>query len=369
MFAYPGRPQAQSALDGFDSNANNLVRVVVVQPDGKILIGGNFITVAGITRNHIARINADGTLDTAFDPNVSGTVNTTVNTIAVQSDGKILAGGFFTTIGGQTRNNIARLDGTTGLADSWNPNADSDVFSIAVQSDGKVIAGGGFTIIGGQPRSLFARLTNDTAALSTLSVTQITLTLTRNGSGAQFARVIFEQSIDNGANYTLLGTATNSRPSPAAKAKGDSPLAPQAAGYTLTGLNLPAGQNTLIRARGFYRTGFQSGSDTTEDKVQIAFFALFPTASPVSVGGYVLTNSGRAPRGATVTLTDANGNAQTTTVNRWGQYQFNDIAPGQTYFVTVTAKGFAFTPPTRIVTPNFDLTELNFLALPPPALR
>src|SRR5438552_13991834 len=115
--------RGQSALDGFDPNANGVVFVVVVQPDGKILIGGDFTTLspnggAAVTRNRIARLNPDGTLD-AFNPNA----NNTVNSIAVQADGKILAGGFFTTIGGQTRNNIARLDATIGSADSFEPKA------------------------------------------------------------------------------------------------------------------------------------------------------------------------------------------------------------------------------------------------------
>src|SRR5207253_2483492 len=132
----------QSALDGFDPNANGVVRVVVVQSDGKILIGGDFTTLspnggAAVTRNHIARLNPDGTLD-AFNPNA----NNTVNSIAVQADGKILAGGGFTSIGGQTRNFIARLDATTGLADSFDPNANSEVFSIAVQEDSKILASG-----------------------------------------------------------------------------------------------------------------------------------------------------------------------------------------------------------------------------------
>src|SRR6476620_8137650 len=60
-----------SALDGFDPNANGRIWVVVVQPDGKILLGGEFTSVLGVTRNRIARLNPDGTLDTAFDPNVT----------------------------------------------------------------------------------------------------------------------------------------------------------------------------------------------------------------------------------------------------------------------------------------------------------
>src|SRR5207245_5668923 len=117
--------RGQSALDGFDPNANDVVRVAVVQSDGKILIGGNFTTLspnggAAVTRNHIARLNPDGTLDTAFDPNANGEVES----IAVQADGKILAGGCFTSIGGQMCNSIALLDSTTGLADSFDPNSD-----------------------------------------------------------------------------------------------------------------------------------------------------------------------------------------------------------------------------------------------------
>ena len=68
-----------------------------------------------------------------------------VYSIAVQADGKILAGGNFGVIGGQTRNSIARLDPTTGMADSFNPNANNVVYSIVVQPDGKILVGGSFT--------------------------------------------------------------------------------------------------------------------------------------------------------------------------------------------------------------------------------
>ena len=66
----------------------------MVQPDGKILIGGSFTTDFGATRNRIARPDPDGTLDTGFNPNPGALVNT----IAVQADGKILVGGNFSTI-------------------------------------------------------------------------------------------------------------------------------------------------------------------------------------------------------------------------------------------------------------------------------
>src|SRR5207249_2373247 len=140
-----------SALDGFDPNANGTVYAIVAQPDGKILLGGSFTTLAPnggatVIRNHIARLNPDGTLDTAFNPNADNTVYS----IAVQTDGKVLVGGLFANIGGQTRNRIARLVATTGQTDSFNPNASSDVYTIAIQTDGKILVGGQFTNIGGQ---------------------------------------------------------------------------------------------------------------------------------------------------------------------------------------------------------------------------
>ncbi len=150
--------RAQSALDGFDPNANGPIHAVVVQPDGKILIGGEFTTVApnggaAVTRNRIARLNADGTLDLTFNPGANGNVFA----IALQADGKILVGGFFTSIGVGLRTNIARLN-TNGTVDSFNPNADNGVASIVVQPDGRILACGSFTIIGGQPRNRIARL-------------------------------------------------------------------------------------------------------------------------------------------------------------------------------------------------------------------
>lgn len=158
----------QSALDGFDPNADGSIRVVVVQPDGKILIGGDFTSLspnggAAVTRNRIARLNPDGTLDTGFDPNA----NNSVYSIALQPDGKILVGGAFNganSIGGQTRNRIARLDPTTGSADSFDPSANGLVTAIALQADGKIVVGGTFQNIGGQPRNYIARL--DTSGMA-----------------------------------------------------------------------------------------------------------------------------------------------------------------------------------------------------------
>src|SRR5207253_2984363 len=164
--------------ESFNPNANDRVWSIALQADGKILAGGAFngaTSIGGQTRNRIARLDATTGLADSFNPNA----NDVVWSIAVQADGKILAGGDFngaTSIGGQTRNRIARLDATTGAADSFDPNANSTVNSIAVQADGKILAGGIFTSIGGQTRNFVARLSNDTAALQNLAATQTTIT-------------------------------------------------------------------------------------------------------------------------------------------------------------------------------------------------
>src|SRR5258706_145144 len=169
LFCFTDAARAQSPLDGFNPNADSSVYSIAVQADGKILIGGGFTALAPngggtVTRNHIARLNPDGTLDASFDPNA----NSFVFSIAVQDDGKILIGGFFTALsqnggGPVERHSIPRLnpDGTPDA--SFDPNADSCVYSIAVQADGKILIGGGFNGLspnGGAavPRNRIARL-------------------------------------------------------------------------------------------------------------------------------------------------------------------------------------------------------------------
>lgn len=135
----------------FDPNANGPVRAVVLQPDGKILIAGDFTTLqpngaaTATTRNRVARLNANGTLDTAFNPNVGGGLTPQVYALLLQLDGRIVVGGGFTSVGGVTRNRIARLNADGTLDAGFNPNADNIVFALAQHTDGKILVGGGFT--------------------------------------------------------------------------------------------------------------------------------------------------------------------------------------------------------------------------------
>lgn len=136
------RLQADGTLDtGFSLNPPGTISAMVRQSDGKVVLAGNFSTLAGVTRRNIARINADGTLDTNFKPVVSGAVASAV----LQSDGKIVIVGEFTAIDSVSRLHIARLNTDGSLDTSYDPKANGSIYSIILQSDGKVVVGGGFT--------------------------------------------------------------------------------------------------------------------------------------------------------------------------------------------------------------------------------
>lgn len=142
---------------GFNPNPNGSVVSMAVQPDGKILIGGYFTTVGGVARRRLALLNADGTLDASFDPNV----NSGVTSMTLQEDGKVLIGGFFTTVGATARSHLARLNSDGTLDTGFNPGANEVVYSMAVQADGKTLLGGEFTTLGGATRNRIARLNAD----------------------------------------------------------------------------------------------------------------------------------------------------------------------------------------------------------------
>src|ERR1051325_8868334 len=143
------------------SVANREVYSIVAQPDGKILIGGNFTNVNGTNWNRIARLNTDGSLDTTFNPGAGA--DGIVVAIVVQTNGRVLVGGSFTNINGTNWNRIARLNADGSLDATFSPGtgANSYVESVAVQADGRILVGGNFTTINGTNRNRIARLNRD----------------------------------------------------------------------------------------------------------------------------------------------------------------------------------------------------------------
>lgn len=173
-------------LDGsFNPNLNGEVRAIKPQPDGRILIAGGFQIIDGIPRPRVARLMADGRVDPGFDPSTGP--NNLVYNLHLQSDRKILIGGLFTAVNGVTRNRLARLlpngsldreldpqdgfqEGSSYL-DEYGVLVDlTAVHAVAQQPDGQIVVGGEFTRAGKLPRNFIARV-NDRERLPLLQWT------------------------------------------------------------------------------------------------------------------------------------------------------------------------------------------------------
>jgi uncharacterized delta-60 repeat protein len=148
-----------SVDNAFNPDVIGAVLAIAVQPDNKIIIGGTFTTVNSTTRNHIARLNTNGTLDAGFDPNASNEVDT----IALQRDGKSVIGGKFATLGSDGRVRIARLNLNGSVDTSFDPGAGASftVYAVTLQPDDKILIGGGFQSVDGISRNRIARLWGD----------------------------------------------------------------------------------------------------------------------------------------------------------------------------------------------------------------
>ena len=143
----------QSANDGFDPlpAAGGSVDAVALLSTGQMYVGGSFTSIGGLTRSSIALLNHDGTGNALFNAvGVKKLSNGTlfpgfVSAIVVQNDGKIIIGGDFTEVNGVARANIARIDQFGALDTSFVANTNGTVFSLALTFSQDVIAGGLFT--------------------------------------------------------------------------------------------------------------------------------------------------------------------------------------------------------------------------------
>lgn len=139
--------------------------VTAAIPDGArgYYIGGGFTQVGDVSRKCLAHILSDGSLDSAFDAQIVGTA-VQINAI-VKSGAYLYIGGQFTSVGGQPRSGIAKIDAATGqIVSSWNTNGISYVSAIAV-SGTSVFVGGSFSKVGDQARKNLAEVDSETGSV------------------------------------------------------------------------------------------------------------------------------------------------------------------------------------------------------------
>jgi uncharacterized delta-60 repeat protein len=262
------RVNADGTLDtAFDPNPNDYVFSIAVQADGKVVLGGEFTSVqpdgapTATARRFLARVNADGTLDSGFDPSPNGALNS----IALLADGTMLLGGYFIDLQpngapfATTRRYVARINADGTLDTAFDPSANSTVHSIAVQADGRVLIGGEFTTLqpNGAPtaatRNFFARLLGYPAAQTILRTSlphfETQFVWHRTGAMPELTHATFELSSDGGATFGLPIVATRSGTS--------------ADWETTIGLSLA----NLCRARGYTGDGQGNASSSMIEQV------------------------------------------------------------------------------------------------------
>jgi uncharacterized delta-60 repeat protein len=150
---------AATAVRTRGSNVFDLnIKTSVPQPDGKLLIGGSFTTVGGFARKGIARLNADGTVDSGFKPpSLDKTIffpwnltdETTITGIGVKSDGKIVVAGDFNWVNGVSMKRLIRLNADGSLDSDFNNSLhqnlsqfEGTIYDIEILSDGKILLAG-----------------------------------------------------------------------------------------------------------------------------------------------------------------------------------------------------------------------------------
>jgi uncharacterized delta-60 repeat protein len=156
----------------FAPDINGAVNFVEIQDDQKILIAGDFTLVNGQSRLKIARLNADGNLDTTFDANwvyaSSNLNNVRVKALTVQPNGKVYISGSFAASGTNVPDKILRLNADGSLDQSLTSipliegvDFVKEIYKVQPLPNGKFIACGYFSAANGNPKSNLARFNND----------------------------------------------------------------------------------------------------------------------------------------------------------------------------------------------------------------
>ncbi|MFC6245231.1 T9SS sorting signal type C domain-containing protein [Flavobacterium psychroterrae] len=128
--------------DGFDKT----VRTLSLQSDDKLIVGGEYLNLNGIPISYLTRLKPDGTIDDEFDLETG--LNGKVYTSHIQTDGKIIVAGSFTSYNGNNSGRLIRLnqDGSQDTTFNTSPGATNGIiYKVCPQPDGKVIVVGSFT--------------------------------------------------------------------------------------------------------------------------------------------------------------------------------------------------------------------------------
>jgi hypothetical protein len=165
--AHVGTGAAVNETDGRrlakGARVNGAVRAAVSDTAGGWYIGGDFTKVAGSDRFGLARITSTGTL-ASWNPAVTGSVRS-----LAFANGVVYVGGALSSVGGQSRSNLAAVDAATGVTRALNPAVNGPVAALAVASGGnRLYVGGDFSQVAGTAAVDVAAVDTATGAAASL---------------------------------------------------------------------------------------------------------------------------------------------------------------------------------------------------------
>ncbi|MEQ1762533.1 MAG: carboxypeptidase regulatory-like domain-containing protein [Pyrinomonadaceae bacterium] len=301
----------------------DFARAVVIQPDGKIVAAGYTEDASGDSIGFsVVRYNSDGTLDSSFegDGKVISTIGSSTTfdiatAVAMQSDGKIVAVGFtedeflgadFAVVRYNADGTPDATFDTDGIATTAiGPGANFDIGqAVVIQPDGKIIAAGFTDDFGGG-------LGTDLALVR----------YNANGSLDNAFNTDGKATIDLGGTEFIRGVAIYS------------------------------GNRIAVAGGG--------GSDFLTARI---WLTTLTTAADVTISGRVTDETGRAIRGAVLTLADEKGVTRAVLSNTFGYYRFTRVGSENTYVLRADARRYAFADPVRIIDARSDLSSVDFVA-------
>ncbi len=341
-----------------------------IQSNGKIVAGGAVYNGTNYDFS-VVRYNVDGTLDSSFD--TDGIVVTPVlasddaaNSLAIQTNGRIVAGGYARS-GSNNRFALVRYNADGSLDTSFDGDGkatttifvlDEGVNSVALQPDGKIVAGG-YTFDATKYQFAVLRFNADgsldpdfdtdgkvtTSILAGDSIGYSVLVQSNQKivlSGSAFRGMNYDVAF---ARYTPAGALD-----PVFSADGK-------AAFDIFGDDLAFG--TAIDSFGRIAVVGESSSLMLAARID---GDLPVTAAAVTVSGRVTTADGQGIRNVKILLTGMDGSMRRSITGSFGYYSFDEIQVGETVTISISSKRYQFSPPTQVLTVNDAVEGIDFSA-------
>jgi uncharacterized delta-60 repeat protein len=370
-----------------------------VQTDGKLIAAG-YTDLGGQSDFALARYNPDGSLDVTFDGDgkviTSFSGYATINSLAIQADGRIIAAGeakngsnFDFALARYNSNGSPdnTFDGDGFAFTSFGTNQTTEqTESLAIQADGKIVVGGyvyqqstydialvRFNASGtldnsfdgdGKMTTEYVTGKNDFLYALVIQTDGKIVVGGESGDGFQttakaaFARFNSDGSPDANFDFSALSASPENKEQAVSNLIGDGRVVIPVSGGGDRILDLAIQPNGKIVAAGFGK----NGANDDFALIRLNGTALVPTAADATVSGRVLTSTGAGIRSVQVTITFPNGETRSTLSTTFGNYRFSEIPVGAAYVISVSARKYAFTQPTQIRLVQDDLQDVDFIA-------